>query len=79
MRVFDQERSLLISAPRTANRLYSVKFGLVPLVCLLAQSEDKSWRWHARFGHLNFRALHDLSAKNLAVGMPTIKRVEKIL
>jgi hypothetical protein len=78
MHVFDQEHSLLISAPRTANRLYTIKFGLVPLVCLLAQSKDKSWRWHARFGHLDFRSLHDLSAKNLVVGMPTIKRLEKI-
>ncbi|CAD6257719.1 unnamed protein product [Miscanthus lutarioriparius] len=46
--------------------------------CLLAQSDDESWRWHARFGHLNFRALHDLGAKNMVEGMPTVKRVEKV-
>ena len=34
--VFDQECALLISAPRTVNRLYTVKFGLVPPVCLFA-------------------------------------------
>ena len=37
---FDQERALLISAPRTVNRLYTVKFGLVPPVCLLAKFDD---------------------------------------
>ena len=34
--VFDQEQTLLIAAPRTAYRLYTVKFDLVPPVCLLA-------------------------------------------
>jgi hypothetical protein len=76
MHVFDQEHSLLISAPRTQNRLYTGKFGLVPPVCLLAQSDSESWRWHARFGHLNFRALHDLSGMNMVEGIPTVKRIE---
>jgi hypothetical protein len=38
LRVFDLEHTLLISAPRTENRLYLVKFGLASPVCLLAQS-----------------------------------------
>ena len=76
--VFDQERALLISAPRTVNRLYTVKFGLVPPVCLLAKFDDAAWRWHARFGHLNFRALRDLSCKSMVLGMPTVNRVEQV-
>jgi hypothetical protein len=76
--VFDQERTLLISAPRVGNRLYLAKFGLTPPVCLLAQSDDESWRWHARFGHLNFRSLNELSAKSLVDGMPSVKRVERV-
>lgn len=40
--VFDQERTLLISAPRVGNRLYLAKFDLVPPVCLLSQTEDES-------------------------------------
>jgi hypothetical protein len=62
--VYDQERILLISAPRVGNRLYLANFGLGSPVCLQAQTIDKSWRWHTRFGHLNFRALSDLNAKN---------------
>jgi hypothetical protein len=45
---------------------------------LLAQSDDKTWQWHARFGHLNFRALHELSGKNMVEGMPIVKRVEQV-
>lgn len=40
MCVFDQEHALLIYAPRTSNRLYTIKFGLVSPVCLLAKSDD---------------------------------------
>jgi len=76
--LFDQEQTLLISAPRTGNRLYLATFGLVPPVCLLAQSDNESWKWHARFGHLNFRALNDLSSKQMVDGLPRVTRVEKV-
>jgi len=76
--VYDQEHTLLISAPRVGNRLYMAKFGLVPPICLLAQSEDVSWDWHARYGHINFRSLSDLSAKGMVEGLPTVRRVEKV-
>ena len=76
--VYDQEGTLLISAPRTANRLYTVKFNLSTPICLLAKSEDAAWRWHARFGHLNFRALRNLSSKGMVEGMPIVKQVEQV-
>jgi hypothetical protein len=74
--VYDQEHKLLISAPRTTNRLYIAKFGMSSPVSLLAKSEEKSWQWHARYGHLNFRALNDLGSKNMVEGIPSIKKVE---
>ncbi|CAD6213239.1 unnamed protein product [Miscanthus lutarioriparius] len=76
--VFDQEHAPLISSPRTANRLYTVKFGLVSLVCLLAKSDDEAWRWHARFGHMKFTALRNLSCKGMVEGMPIVNRVEQV-
>ena len=69
---------MLISAPRTANRLYLAKFQLSSPICLIAHSEDASWKWHARFGHLNFRSLNDLGAKKMAEGIPIVSRVDKI-
>lgn len=65
MCVYDQGCALLISAPRTANRLYTVKLNLSEPICLLAKSDDVAWRWHARFGHLNFRALRDLDSRGM--------------
>lgn len=40
--------------------------------------EEEAWRWHARYGHLNFRALHDLSAKEMVGGLTLIKKVEQV-
>ena len=76
--MFDQEHALLIAAPRTANRLYTVKFGLTSPICLLAHSDDKDWQWHARYGHLNFRSLSELSGRQMVDGMPTVKKVEQV-
>jgi hypothetical protein len=78
MCVYDQGRALLISAPRTANRLYTVKLSLTEPICLLAKAEDAAWRWHARFGHLNFRALRDLSSRGMVTGLPIVNKVEQI-
>jgi hypothetical protein len=76
--VYDLEQKLLIAAPRTSNKLYIVKFGLSTPVCLLAKSEEKARQWHARLGHLNFRALKSLGDKNMVVGIPNVKQVEQV-
>jgi hypothetical protein len=76
--VYDLEQKLLIAAPRTSNRLYIVKFALSTPVCLSAKSEEKAWQWHARLGHLNFKALKSLGDKNMVVGIPNVKQVEQV-
>jgi len=76
--VVDSEGTLIISAPRTNNRLYTLKNAVVSPVCLHMNLEDKNWLWHARFGHLNFRALRDLASKGMVEGMPTVDRVEQV-
>jgi hypothetical protein len=78
LRVFDHGYNLLISAPHIGNRLYTIKFGVVPPVCLLSSMPEEAWRWHARFGHLNFRALRDLGRKEMVSGMPMVDRVEQV-
>ena len=71
LEVFEREqqgsaRGVLIRAERR-NRLYVMKVNLIAPICLLTKMEEEAWRWHARFGHLNFRALYDLSAKEIVV------------
>lgn len=78
LKVFDSEHNLLISAPRTGNKLYTVKLGMVPLICLLTKLNEVAWQWHARYGHLNFRALRDLGRKKMVEGIPVVDRVEQV-
>ena len=77
--VYDQDKSLLIAAPRTANRLYTVKLGLTLPICLLANTFDKDWQWHARYGHLNFKSLSELGGRQMVEGMPVVKSWSKFV
>jgi transposase InsO family protein len=43
----------------------------------MAAGQDAAWRWHARFGHLHFRALHDLGAKGMVQGMPVVDHLDQ--
>lgn len=78
LKLFDPEGTLLISVHRTGNRLYAIKLGFVNPVCLMMKHNDEAWRWHARFGHLNFRALRDLGRKEMVMGMPVVEHVEQV-
>jgi len=55
-----------------------MKVNLTTPVCLLSKIEEEAWRWHARFRHLNFRALRDLGVKNMVNGLPLIRKVEQV-
>jgi hypothetical protein len=76
LKVFDCEGKLVINVPRTGNRLYTLKLNVVPPVCLHMNMTNEAWIWHARYGHLNFRALRDLGRKQMVQGMPMVDRVE---
>jgi hypothetical protein len=71
------QRGVIIRAERK-NRLYILRVNLTAPICLLSKMDEEAWRWHARYGHLNFRSLHDLGAKNMVDGIPLIKRVEQV-
>lgn len=72
----NQKRGVLIQAERR-NRLYIMKVNLTSPVCLVTKM-DEAWLWHARYGHLNFRSLHDLGAKDMVEGIPMIRRAEQV-
>ncbi|WVZ58489.1 hypothetical protein U9M48_008761 [Paspalum notatum var. saurae] len=65
LRIWDRSRRLLAKVPRTHNRLYQINLDISKPVCLAAQGTDVAWRWHARYGHINFRALRLLANKEM--------------
>ncbi|GKB80406.1 retrovirus-related pol polyprotein from transposon TNT 1-94 [Tanacetum coccineum] len=43
-------------------------------ICLLSKaSKNKSWLWHCRLNHLNFRTINDLARKDLVRDLPRLK------
>jgi hypothetical protein len=70
-------RPVVIRAERRS-RLYIMNVNLTSPVCLLSKIEEEAWRWHARFGHLNFRALQSLGSQGMVDGLPMIKKVEQV-
>jgi hypothetical protein len=61
-----------------SNRLYPIYLTLTEPVSLLAKAGEEVWRWLARFGHLHFRGLHNLAAKEMVTCMPHIKQLEQV-
>ncbi|GKA21939.1 integrase, catalytic region, zinc finger, CCHC-type containing protein [Tanacetum coccineum] len=66
----------LLNGSRTTN-LYSISLNdmmSASPVCLLTKaSSTKSWLWHRRLNHLNFRTLNELARNDLVRGLPMLK------
>jgi len=77
LRIWDRRSRLLAKVHRGPSRLYVLHLEAVQPVCLAATKEDESWRWHERYGHLSFEALHQLG-KKMVRGMPVIKHAEQV-
>ena len=69
---------LIMSVPRTQNRLYKIELETVEPESLLACIDDLAWLWHGRLGHVNFRSLKQLVSKKMVVGVPEISHPEQV-
>ena len=78
MTIFDNLRNVLARVNRTRNRLYILNLDQSQPECWLAKSDDDSWLWHARFGHVNFYALKKMSKMEMVSGMPFIDHVDRV-
>jgi hypothetical protein len=76
MRIWDRYRRLIAKVTRGSNRLYVLNVQVAQLLCLAVRRDDEAWQWHERFGHLHIEALKQLSAKEMAQGLPSRDHVE---
>jgi hypothetical protein len=72
LRIWDRHRRLLVKVNTGANRIYILHVQVAQPVCLAARRNDDAWRWHERFGHLNFEASKQLGNKEMVQGMPRV-------
>jgi hypothetical protein len=66
----DPEGMLLAKVNRDSSYLYVLKLNLATLICMAASGSELAWRWHARFGHLNFLALRRLAKGGVVRRIP---------
>jgi hypothetical protein len=57
MRIRDEKKRLMAKVRRSAGRLYVLDITIARPICLAACVGEDAWRWHVRFGHINFEAL----------------------
>jgi hypothetical protein len=61
LKIWDRKGVLLAKVGHAVNRLYMLELNVVQPMCLVTQGSSMAWRWHARYGHLNFRGLRQLA------------------
>jgi hypothetical protein len=76
MSLRDENQRLLARVKRGSGRLYKLKLQIARPVCLAACAGEDAWRWHARFGHVNFNSLRKMASTGLVRGLPTLEHVE---
>jgi transposase InsO family protein len=77
MTIIDRTHKLLAKVGRSKNRLYTMHITPTLSECFLARSKEEARRWHARYGHVNFHALKDLSHK-MVHDLPMIAQEDHI-
>jgi hypothetical protein len=78
MRIRDEQMQLLAKIRRSAGRLYVLDLTVARPVCLAVCTGEDAWRWHARFGHINFKALRKMGREGLVRGLPILSQVDQV-
>ncbi|KAD7117216.1 hypothetical protein E3N88_04484 [Mikania micrantha] len=76
--LYEDGYQLMMQVQRSPNRLYKISLKIGTPVCLLSSIKDQAWLWHARLGHLNFRAINNMKSKNIVIGDLTTMQGEQV-
>ena len=61
-----------------ANCLYILELEIEQPISLSARTEEVTWRWHARYEHLNFLTLQKLHKEEMVHDLLAIKGVNSL-
>ncbi|WVZ76856.1 hypothetical protein U9M48_024782 [Paspalum notatum var. saurae] len=78
MQIREEDGRLLAKVVRGPTRLYMIELRIARPVCLAAHAGEDAWRWHARFGHINFAALRKMGKDELVRGLQVLDQVEQV-
>jgi hypothetical protein len=75
IKIWDHHGRAMAKVKRAMNMLYMIQLDIDQPVYLATQGDSPAWRWHLRFGHLNFCGLQHLA---MAKGLPWIDHVDQV-
>jgi transposase InsO family protein len=78
MRIRDELRRLMAKIRRSAGWLYVLDLTIARPVCLAVCAREDVWRWHARFGHINFEDLRKMGREELVRDLPILSQVGQV-
>jgi hypothetical protein len=78
LKPWDRTGALVAKVKRAVNRLYILHLKINQPVCLAMQGVSSAWRWHVRYGHLNFRSLRHLAKDDMVSRLSAINHVEQV-
>jgi hypothetical protein len=78
LKLWNRAGTLAAKVKRGTSHLYVLHLDVDRSVCLAAQGTSPAWRWHSRYGHLNFRGLKRLFEGELVKGLPHIDHVNQV-
>ncbi|KAL8098390.1 hypothetical protein AgCh_031228 [Apium graveolens] len=67
-----KEGKLLMRVKRSMNRLYKIILESDEQQCLMSKSEEDTWLWHSRLGHVNFKAMTLMDTSKMVHGLPKL-------
>lgn len=68
--IYDENDKLIMKVKKSLNRLYKMIVKDNRGACLLTKTDEITWLWHSRLGHVNFQSMLLMSRNKMARGLP---------
>lgn len=72
-KAYHDEKGLFLASSISSNQLFPITAAVVMPKCLQASSEDETYLWHCRYGHLSLKGLKILLQKEMVTGLPNLE------
>ena len=76
--VHDKRGKLLMKVKRSLNRLYKIILVHSEPQCLLSKTDEDTWLWHSRLGHVNFKAMMLMDSTKMVRGLPKLTHPKEV-
>jgi hypothetical protein len=79
-RVYHPTKGLIMQTDMSGNRMFFLLAGMISKesTCFKTESENESYLWHFRYGHLSYKGLRTLFYKKMVNGLPSVKIPKKL-